>query len=123
MDVLIVEDEGPLAQLWADHMSRAGANVTLAYTQSDAEEILRVCDFPVVVLNLRLSAGDASAIADYASFRRPRTKVVFVTSSSFFSDGSIFHYMPNACAMVPDTTPPADLAALVEYHGRESVPA
>ncbi|EPX77261.1 hypothetical protein thalar_02983 [Litoreibacter arenae DSM 19593] len=44
--------------------------------------------------------------------------MVFVTSSSFFSDGSIFRYMPNACAMVPSSTLPADLAAVVEYHAR-----
>jgi len=62
------------------------------------------------------------AVADYASYRQPEIKVIFVTSDSFFSDGSIFSYMANACAMVPTRTPPEDLAALVEHHGRSPAP-
>ncbi|WP_040818884.1 response regulator [Litoreibacter arenae] len=120
MEVLIVENGGGLGQLWADHVGRLGCQVQLVHTQTDAEALLREQSFDVLVINLNLRphAGDASAIADYASFRRPEAKVVFVTSSSFFSDGSIFRYMPNACAMVPSSTLPADLAAVVEYHAR-----
>lgn len=120
MKVLIVENEGGLGRLWADHVSRLGFKVTLTHTQWDAIELLRGSAFDVLVVNLQLrqTEGDAEAIADYASYRRPNAKVVFVTNTSFFSDGSIFRYMPNACAMVPKSTRPSDLAALVEYHGR-----
>lgn len=120
MEVLIVENGGGLGNIWADHVGRLGCQVTLVHTQEEAEERLRDRHFDVLVINLNLRsfAGDASAIADYASFRRPEAKVVFVTSSSFFSDGSIFRYMPNACAMVPANTSPSDLAAVVEYHAR-----
>lgn len=120
MNVLIVENGGGLGKIWADHVGRLGCQVTLVHTQNDAEELLRSRDFDVLVINLNLAAraGDASAIADYASFRRPDAKVVFVTNSSFFADGSIFRYMPNAYAMVPVSTRPSDLAALVEYHAR-----
>ena len=120
MEVLIVENGGGLGQLWADHVGRLGCEVALVQTQPEAEALLRQQSFDVLVINLNLHprAGDASAIADYANFRRPEAKVVFVTSNSFFSDGSIFRYMPNACAMVPTNTLPSDLAALVEYHGR-----
>jgi len=120
MEVLIVENGCGLGQVWADHVGRLGCDVVLAHTQLDAETLLREQEFDVLVINLNLhaSAGDASAIADYANFRRPEAKVVFVTSNSFFSDGSIFRYMPNACAMVQANTQPSDIAALVEYHAR-----
>ncbi|SDW66021.1 hypothetical protein [Litoreibacter albidus] len=120
MDILIVENGSGLGQLWADHVGRLGCEVALVHCQKDAEALLRQQDFDVLVINLDLHprSGDASAIADYASYRRPNAKVVCVTSDSFFSDGSIFRYMPNACAMVPPNTQPSDLAALVEYHAR-----
>lgn len=120
MEVLIVENGCGLGQIWADHVGRLGCEVVLAHTQADAEAQLREQHFDVLVINLNLNvdAGDASAIADYANFRRPDAKVVCVTSNSFFADGSIFRYMPNACAMVRATTQPSDLAALVEYHAR-----
>ena len=72
----------------------------------------------VIVLDLMLTNGSAIAVADYASYRWPDTRVVFVTNSTFFSDGSIFNHVPNAAAMVTEQTPPNDLAAIVEYHGR-----
>lgn len=118
MNVLIVESTPDLGQVWSEHVSRLGSQVTLARNQVDAIELLREASFEVIVLNLGLPGGGAEAIADYASYRRPGAKVVFVTNDSFFSDGSIFRYMPNACAMVPVGTSPSDLAALVEYHGR-----
>lgn len=118
MDVLIVESMLSLGNIWADHVCRLGYQVTLVAEQNHAIEKLRTKPFDVIVLNLRLTGGGAEAIADYASYRRPDAKVVFVTNDSFFSDGSIFRYMPNACAMVPEGTEPSDLAALVEYHGR-----
>jgi len=118
MDVLIVESMLSLGQVWADHVCRLGSTVTLSTNQADAIERLRCDSFDVIVLNMGLSGGGAEAIADYASYRRPDAKVVFVTNDSFFSDGSLFRYMPNACAMVPQGTEPSDLAALVEYHGR-----
>ncbi|MEP3347293.1 MAG: hypothetical protein ABJN34_07130 [Litoreibacter sp.] len=120
MNVLIVECRSGLGQIWSDHVARLGCRVTLVHSQQDAEEFLRGQDFDVLVVNLKLdpSVGDASAIADYASFRQPNAKIVCVSSNSFFSDGSIFNFMPNACAMIPQNTQPEDLAALVEYHAR-----
>ncbi|GFE65013.1 hypothetical protein [Litoreibacter roseus] len=118
MNVLIVENHSSLGAVWRDHIGRLGANACLAHTQADAIEALREDEFEILILNLGLSDGGALAIADYASYRQPNTKVIFVTSDSFFSDGSIFQYMSNACAMVPGETPPEDLAAIVDYHGR-----
>ncbi len=73
-------------------------------------------DFDIIVLDLVLEDGSALAVADFASYRRPEARVIFVTNTTFFSDGSIFAHSPNACAFVQSETPPEDLAAMVEHY-------
>jgi len=117
MRVLIVEGNPQLGAVWGRHLERRGCKVTLACTQSDAVEIIREDEIDVIVLNLVLEDGSAFAIADFASYRSPKTKIIFTTSSDFFSDGSIFQHIPNACAMMPSELDPEDLTALVEHYG------
>jgi DNA-binding response OmpR family regulator len=117
MRVLIVESNPDLGWVWRRHLERRGSVVTLASTQDEAIEVLRNEEIDIIVLNLILGDGSAFAIADFASYRHPKTKVIFTTNSSFFSDGSIFQYIPNACAMMPTEMTPNDLTALVEHYG------
>ncbi len=117
MHVLIVETDPDLGGLWARHLDRAGARVSLAATQAAAIGLLRSEAIDVIVLDLMLGRGSAFAIADFASYRQPAARIIFVTNTTFFSDGSIFRHIPNACAFVQSRTPPDDLAALVEHYG------
>lgn len=116
MKVLIVESTPELGMLWQRHLERLGAKVSLVHSQEAA--ILELCgsDFRIIVLDLVLEQGSALAVADFASYRRPDARVLFVTNTSFFSDGSIFSHSPNACAYVQSETPPEDLAAMVEHY-------
>lgn len=116
MNVLIVESSRHLAALWQRHLERMGARVSVAYTQEAAIALLQEQSFKVIVLDLVLETGSALAVADFASYRQPQTRVVFVTNTSFFSDGSIFQHCANACAYLPSATPPADLAAMIEHY-------
>jgi CheY-like chemotaxis protein len=117
MHVLIVEPSRELGGLWSQHLRRMGARVTLVHDQDGAVEVLRGEDVQVIVLNLLPEEGSAFAIADYASVTRPEAKVVFVTNTTFFSDGSIFRHVPNASGFLGADTPPEDLAAMVDYWG------
>lgn len=119
MRVLIVESKPDLGMLWSRHLERFGARVVLAQGQADAIGALQDRLFDVIVLDLVISEGSAFAISDYVSYRQPSAKIIFVTNSSFFSDGSIFQFCANACAFVTTATPPEDLAALVEHHAAE----
>ena len=118
MNVLIVESDPELAGLWQRHLERRGAMVSVAGSQDEAIEVLQA-DEPVdvIVLDLMIEPGSAFAVADFASYRLPDAKVIFVTRTTFFSDGSIFRHIPNACAFVRAETPLDDLAALVEHYG------
>lgn len=116
MKVLIVESQRELGRIWQRHLERQGATVSLSVSQEEAIANLYSEDFDVIVLDLVLDQGSALAVADFASYRRPKARVVFVTNTSFFSDGSIFAHSPNACAFVQSGTPPEDLVAIVEHH-------
>ncbi len=117
MQVLIVETCRELGWLWKRHLERQGCVVVLATNQDEAIEVIRDSDIQVIILDIHLKEGSALAVADFASYRRPAARVIFVTDTSFFSDGSIFSIAQNACAFLQTATPPEDLAAMVEYHG------
>ncbi|MCP3969499.1 MAG: hypothetical protein GY717_04120 [Rhodobacteraceae bacterium] len=116
MRVLIVEGNPELARLWSGHLERQGGEVVLAVNEYDAIETLRYQDVDVIVLDLVLTAGSAFAVADFASYSHPAARVVFVTNTSFFSDGSIFRHIPNACAFLPSAMEPEDLAAVIDHY-------
>nr|WP_254899068.1 response regulator [Thalassococcus arenae] len=115
---MIVQSRDALASLWKRHLDRFGAHVAIASTQEQAIDCMMAEEFQVMVLDLVLDEGSALAVADYASFRQPEARVIFVTNTSFFSDGSIFRHFANACAYLPATTPPSDLAAMVEHYAQ-----
>lgn len=117
MHVLIVESRSELGWIWKRHLERQGCEVSLVGSQNEAIDVIRDEAVQVIILDIVLQDGSALAVADFASYRRPDAKVIFVTDTTFFSDGSIFQIAPNACAFLRTETRPEDLAAMVEYHG------
>lgn len=115
--VLIVESQPELGWMWKRHLDRSGCVAHLVHGEDAAIEYLRHVEFDVIVLNLMLRHGSAFAVSDFANYRQPEARVVFVTNSSFFADGSIFRHSANACAMIPSDSSPEDLAAVVEHYG------
>lgn len=118
MQVLIAQSNENLGMVWKQHLERLHAHVTLVQTGDAAIGALEAQEFDVIVLDLVLSEGSALAVADVANYRQPDANVVFVTNTTFFSDGSIFNHSPNARAFIESTTPPNDLAAIVEHYGQ-----
>lgn len=117
MDVLIVESNPELSKLWRGHLERQGAKVRCAECESEAVDMLSAAQSDIIVMDLVLDDGSAIAVADFARYRYPGTRVVFVTNTSFFSDGSIFQHIPNAVAFLPSATAPEDLAAVIDHYG------
>lgn len=118
MEILIVEQDANLAAIWARHLARGGARVTVAQDQAAAVARIDGGRLAALVIDIGLAHGSAVAVADYARFRQPQARVVLVTARRFFSDGSIFALVPNACAYLSRGTDPADLATVVDYHAR-----
>lgn len=117
MKALIVESSRELGALWKRHLERQGIEVRHATGQAEAVEFLENDRFEILVIDLVLEQGSPLAIADFAHFRQPEARVIFVTNTSFFSDGSIFQHSPNACAFMQTDAPPDDLVAMVEHYG------
>jgi DNA-binding response OmpR family regulator len=117
MYVLIVEQNHELGVLWKKALARQGAIATLVSSQDEAIAHLRNYNVDVIVLDVMLTEGSAFAVSDFANYRRPKARVIFVTNTSFFSDGSIFQHCSNACAFVQSASPPEDLAAMVQHYG------
>lgn len=118
MQVLIVESTAELAGLWQRHLLRQGMEAAVAASAERAVSMIATHAYDVIVLDLVLADGSALAVADYAQYRQPGVSIIFVTDTTFFSDGSIFALMPNARAFLPTGTPPDDLAAMVAHYGR-----
>ncbi|MCH2163814.1 MAG: hypothetical protein MK098_04050 [Marinovum sp.] len=116
MNILILVSQQPLGALWSRHLRRHGAEVKLAKTHEDAIAYLHKECVDLVILELDHHQAAPLAVSDFASYRQPEAKVIFVTSQNFFSDGSIFQFCANACAFLPSSIPPDDLVALAEHH-------
>ncbi|WP_458791448.1 response regulator [Yoonia sp. MH D7] len=120
MRTLIVQSNYELGQLWSRHLVRLGADVEHVTTGRAALAAIQDEKFDVIVLDLFLSEGSALTIADFANYSSPNSNVVFVTDTTFFSDGSIFAHSSNARAFMVKTTPPNDLAAIVMHYGQDA---
>ncbi len=118
--ILIVASNEELSHIWARHLERQGHAVHVVTSQDEAADFLCTKQPDVLVLDVMLEDGSAIATADFASYRRPETRIVFVTRSTFFADGSLFQHIPNTAAIIPERTNPTDLAEIVAYHGRAS---
>ena len=116
--ILIVADSGGLARIWARHLQRQNNDVLVATSQNEATFHVRQHNVDVVVLDLMLKDGSAFLVADYVSYRQPDARIVFVTRTGFFSDGSLFQQVPNTAAILQANTAPSDVAEIVSYHGR-----
>jgi CheY-like chemotaxis protein len=123
MDVLILDNSPDLGGLWQMHLIGLGMAAALVGSDDEALAYMRGIRPDVILANLDLPGSGAIIVADYAAYRYPDTRVVFVTASSHFSDGSIFSTSPNACAFLPARTPPEDLAAVVEFHAHRKTAA
>lgn len=118
LSVLIVESNRDLAHLWQSHLQRCGAGVLVAHTQNGALEVLEEHRVDLIILNVVLRGGSAFSLSDKVRALHSDIPIIYVTNSTFFSDGSVFAFCPNACAYVQTDTPPEDLAAMVEHYGR-----
>ncbi|MEM0978441.1 MAG: response regulator [Pseudomonadota bacterium] len=115
MTTLLVDNFAPRLRLWSKHLIRQGLSVVTAGSGEDAYLTLNSQKFDAMVLNMGLPDGEALSISDFAIFRNPEIRIIAVTSDRFFSDGTLFNYIPNLRTHVADTVQIEDLTAAI-YH-------
>ncbi len=117
MQVLIVEHDRALAEVWAGFLTRQGVAATIATDSTEACAALRAQSFGALVLDTALPGGEAFEVADFATYRDPEIPIIAVTAQGFFSDGAIFELIPNARGLLRAPLRPEDMAAMVEHYG------
>ena len=122
MNILLVQHNEGLSDLWTAFLRREGVRVTQAYSQAEAVDILRFNSFDALVLDVILPDGGAIAISDYATYRQPDIPIVAVTNSNFFTDGTIFDLIPNARSLMHTPVRPSDLAAILDHYAISEIP-
>jgi DNA-binding response OmpR family regulator len=76
MDVLIVEGQPELGEVWKRHLERAGMVVTHVDGHDRAIAHLTEHCPEIIILDLVLEDGNALSISDFASFRCPERVIV-----------------------------------------------
>ncbi|TFL19109.1 hypothetical protein [Jannaschia formosa] len=88
----------------------------VAHSQAQAVAMMFELQPAVVLIDLGLTDGSPLAVADFVSFRHPDARVIFVSDTAMFSDGSLFQHCSNVRAHVPRGMAEPDMVALVAHH-------
>ncbi|MEL6586488.1 MAG: hypothetical protein AAFY65_17260 [Pseudomonadota bacterium] len=88
----------------------------IADSQAQAVAMMFELSPTVVLIDLGLEDGSPLAVADFASYRHPDARVIFLNGAGMFADGSIFAHAPNAHAHIPMGMSEPDVMALVAHH-------
>jgi DNA-binding NtrC family response regulator len=121
MQVLIVEERLNRGQIWKRFLERQGAEVSLVSSSSEATAALNCRKYDALIINIAMANSAVLAVSDLAGYKYPDIAIITVTSGSFFSDGSIFKMIPNACGCVGGDIAPEDLAEIVDHYGNRSM--
>ena len=81
LSLLVVEDERPLARLWASELERL-VDATLAHTLDEARQRLRGRSFDVILLDLNLPDGTGLDLLAEVSSRGDDTAVIILTANA-----------------------------------------
>jgi hypothetical protein len=100
------------AEAWRDFRAVA--------VSSQAQAVAKMFELApaVVLIDLELTNGSPLAVADFASYRYPDARIIFVSESDMFADGSVFAHCPNVHAHVGRGMAEPDMVALVSHHAR-----
>ncbi|MEM9715753.1 MAG: hypothetical protein AAF826_04475 [Pseudomonadota bacterium] len=116
MNTLLVDFVGHRLSLWSRHLERCGLDVTTAETADAAMEKLTLMRFDTMVINMGLPGGTALSVSDYAIFKNPDIRIVAVSSDKFFSDGTLFKFIPNLRSHLADSVHVEDMSATVAHY-------
>lgn len=86
MRVLVVDDESTLADLIAKGLARQDMAVDIAYRGDDADELLAVNDYDVVVLDRDVPGLHGDEVARRLAARGSLTRILMLTAATTLTD-------------------------------------
>jgi DNA-binding response OmpR family regulator len=86
MRLLAIEDEPELGQLLVANLGRAGFAVDLAGSMGDARDLLRTCQYDLILLDLRLPDGSGLDLLRRLRADRTETPVIILSAADALED-------------------------------------
>ncbi|WIE55118.1 response regulator transcription factor [Curtobacterium sp. MCBD17_003] len=122
MRVLVVDDEQSLAELIARGLERQGMTVDVVFRGDEADELLAVNDYDVVVLDRDLPGLHGDEVARRCTARGGCTRVLMLTAATTLAD-RVAGLELGADDYLPKPFEYPELLARVRALGRRSAPA
>lgn len=116
MNILIVEDDAALGDLWCVVAGRAGHRAVHVTGASAARKALLVGRYDLLLLDLNLGSDSGLSVVTLANYANPDCRTVVVTGSSLFPRGELFAMDPSIVSVLRKPVAPADLTALLEHN-------
>jgi DNA-binding NtrC family response regulator len=120
LNVLIVESNRSVTDLWRYQLALSGANIWAESDYDTATKVIEREHLDVLILDTDINEVGALALADLVGFRQPEAQIIFVTPSQGEDSSALFALYPNARCCVPINTRPSDLAVMAEHYARAS---
>ncbi|MEL6205492.1 MAG: response regulator [Pseudomonadota bacterium] len=115
MNVLVVEDDPNLRQLWGMVIEKAGHRADLVAEPAEARTRLERHPYDLMLLDLRLNGEDALPLAEVAANAHPDCRVVVVTGTSLYRRGEIFAETPSVAAVLRKPVDIEDIMAICSH--------
>ncbi len=115
MKCLIVEDDALVRLDYVQAMSELKLECFEADSVETASYLLKIHDFDVVLLDMKLRGGDCIPIVDYLSVVNTHAVVVLITGSGSFPRGENFVVSPRIDYVLHKPVNLSDLCSVVEY--------
>lgn len=113
--VLVLEDDPGLQFTFCEALEEAGHEVHIASNNEQAMCAMRRCEPDVLLLDLMVSGGMSTDVANYAGYSAPDAEVIYVTGSGLFPKGELFSMTHNARMVLRKPVNLSELTTMVSH--------
>ena len=118
MDVLILEDDQTLAQVFFDALDGAGHDATVVNSNADAISQLFRRKFDLLICDLMIYGQTSIPVLEYANFACPDAEIILVTGSGLFPRGELHYWVSDVSYRIQKPVKIDDLLLLVSHYER-----
>ncbi|WP_299614199.1 response regulator [uncultured Tateyamaria sp.] len=113
--VLVLEDDPGLQFTFCEALEEAGHKVHIASNNEQAMNAMRRCAPDVLLLDLMVSGGLSTDVANYAGYCAPDAEVIYVTGSGLFTKGELFSMTRNASMVLRKPVNLRELTMMINH--------
>ena len=118
MDILILEDDRTLAEVFRDALEDAGHEVEITHRNNQAIARLGERRFDLLIFDLMIDGETSIPVLDFAHYANPEAEVILVTGSGLFPRGERHYSVGGVSYRLQKPVRLADLLSLVTHFDR-----